>query len=304
MLLIPPKKLLKPKYWLTWFLFGILRTCIFLPYPIAIKCGTLLGTLLSKLPLEIKHTTQTNLALCFPELSIEQRTILLKKNFISIGIAIIETMFAWFASAKKLARLGDIQNVEEVYLALEAGKGILLISPHLTTLQMAGRLASLKYPFAVVYRPQKNPVINYIMERQLKKHYTHIIPKGNLREILHCLKNNMPVWYTPDIDAGFKNSVFVPFFGVIAATITATTRLAKKSGAAVIPIFFYRHENIPYYDIKIQPRVKNFPTEDLVKDSETINQIIEQGIRAQPDQYIWQYKRFKTRPAGEKRFYK
>jgi Kdo2-lipid IVA lauroyltransferase/acyltransferase len=300
----PPKKLLKPKYWPIWLLFGLLRAFALLPYSIAIKLGAALGYLLGLLPLEIKHCTNVNLALCFPELSLENREILLKKNFISVGIGVIETAFAWFASPKKLAHLGHFEGVDQLHAALSTGKGAILISPHLTTLQIAGRLSCFKQPFAVVYREQKNPVVNYIMERRLKQYYLNTIPKGNLREILRCLKNNIPIWYTPDIDAGLKNSIFVPFFGVPAATITATTRLAKKSDAAVIPIFFYRRENGSGYDIIVKPRLENFPTNDLTKDTQTINKILEDGIREKPEQYIWQYKRFKTRPAGEKRFYK
>ena len=260
MFVFPPTKLLKLKYWSTWLLLGFLRASTLLPYSTAIKLGAALGTLLARLPLEIKQTTKINLALCFPELSLEKRETLLKKNFVSVGIAAIETAFAWFASSKKLLNLGNIQGLHHLHSALRAGKGALLISPHLTSLQIAGRLASFKLPFAIVYRQQKNPVVNYIMEHRLKQYYSNTIAKGHLREMLRCLKSNIPVWYTPDVDAGLKNSIFVPFFGVPAATITATARLAKKSGAAVIPIFFYRRDDCSGYNIiiKIQFKASGF----------------------------------------------
>lgn len=300
---MPNLALLRPKHWFVWFLIGVLRLCALLPYPILIKLGTALGQLLYQLPLEIKKITQTNLALCFPELSLADQKNLLKKNFISVGIGVMETAFAWFAPTKKLMRLGHIKGLEQIHLALSKGKGAILISPHFTTLQIAGRLLSIKQPFAVVYRRQKNPVINYITERALKKYYCETIPKGDLRKMLNCLKKNIPVWYTPDIDAGLRNSVFVPFFNNLAATITTTTRLAEKSGAAIIPAFFYRRDDLSGYDLVGESLLENFPTDDLVKDTYRINEILEQGIRRKPEQYIWQYKRFKTRPVGEKRFY-
>lgn len=293
----------KPRYWLTLILVGVLRLFAFLPYKALLCFGTFFGYLLSLFPSKIKHTTYVNLTLCFPELSLAERQKLLRKNFISVGIGVMETALAWFAPAKRLIRLGHIKGLEHVHHALAQGKGAILISPHFTTLQIAGRLLALKQPFAVVYRRQKNPVINYITEKSLKKYYCHIISRGDLRSMLRCLAQNIPVWYTPDVDAGLRNSIFVPFFGIQAATITTTARLAKRSGAAVIPAFFYRRDDFSGYDLIGEPALKNFPTENLHKDTECVNQMLEQAIRQKPEQYIWQYKRFKTRKKGEQRFY-
>lgn len=295
--------LFKFRYFPVWILIGILRVLAFLPYGLLMRLGAVLGYCLGLFPSKIKQTTEVNLALCFPELSSAERKKLLTKNFISVGIGVMETALAWFAPVKKLSHLDHIQGLEKVHQALSKGKGAILISPHFTTLQLAGRLLSLKQPFAVIYRRQKNPVINYVTERSLKKYYCETIPRGNLRKMLNCLNKNIPVWYTPDVDAGLKNSIFVPFFGVQAATITTTARLAKLSGALVIPSFFYRRDDFSGYDLVGEPIFENFPSDDLYKDTEKVNQVLEQGIRKKPEQYIWQYKRFKTRPLGEKRFY-
>lgn len=297
------KPLLKPRYLPVWILIGILRLFAFLPYSVLVRCGKILGYLLILVPSKIKQTTEVNLKLCFPELSSTQRHDLLKKNFISVGIGIFETALAWFAPAKKLAHLGHIKGLEQVHLALSKGKGAILISPHFTTLQIAGRLLSLKQPFAVIYRRQKHPVINYVTERSLKKYYCQIIARGDLRKMLRCLSENTPVWYTPDVDAGLRNSVFAPFFGIEAATITTTARLAKRSGAPVIPAFFYRRDDFSGYDLVGESLIEDFSDDHLVEDATRVNHILEQGIRKKPEQYIWQYKRFKTRPPGEKRFY-
>jgi KDO2-lipid IV(A) lauroyltransferase len=292
-----------PKYWAIWLLMGLLKLIAYLPYTVLMHIGKALGMTLCACPLKIKKTTQVNLKLCFPELSDQAREDLLKKNFLSLGMGIMETALAWFASAKKIAHLAHVNGAQQIEIALSRGKGALLISPHLTSLQIAGRLWALQKPFAVVYRPQKNPVFNYVTERSLRKHYAHTIARGNVREILRCLNQNIPVWYTPDIDAGLRNSIFVPFFSVSAATITATTRLAKASDTAVIPTFFYRREDLSGYELTGEPILENFPTEDVAADTARINQVLEDGIRRAPEQYIWQYKRFKTRPKGEKRFY-
>jgi len=298
------KPLLKPRYLLSWTLVGLLRLFAFLPYGVLMHLGKTLGYLLSFFPSRIKDTTQINLALCFPELSLIEQKKLLKKNFISVGIGVMETALAWFAPTKKLAHLGHIQGLEYVHQAIAEGKGAILVSPHFTTLQISGRLLSLKQPFAVVYRRQKNPVINYVTEKNLNKYYCRTIPRGDLRSMLRCLEENIPVWYTPDVDAGLRNSIFVPFFGIQAATITTTSRLAKRSGAKTIGAFFYRRDDFSGYDLVGEPIFENFPSEDLDKDTAYINQVLENAIRKRPEQYIWQYKRFKTRPLGERKFYK
>lgn len=295
--------LIKLRYLPLWMLMGLLRLCAYLPYPWLIGLGKGMGCLLYYLPIEIKKTAKINLALCFPQLSKRDQQSLLKKNFMALGAGIMETAFAWFSPIAKLTNLGHIQGLEHLQRALKKGKGVILISPHLTSLQIAGRLLAQHQPFAVVYRPQKNPVLNYVTQARLKKQYYQIIPRHDLRTMLRSLANNKIIWYTPDVDAGLRNSIFVPFLGVEAATITTTARLAKRSGAAVIPAFFYRRDDGSGYDLVGNPPMENFPSEDLRHDTQRINEVLSEGILKKPEQYIWQYKRFKTRPKGEPRFY-
>jgi len=157
--------------------------------------------------------------------------------------------------------------------------------------------------FAVMYRPAKNKVFDALAYHYRKNLYAKIIARHDLRGMLTWLKANQVIWYTPDVDAGTKNSVFVPFFGVPAASITATTRLADMTQAAVMPIFFYRRDDFSGYDICIEPMLENFPSGNIEHDTLRINQIIETAVRKKPEEYLWQYKRFKTRPNNEKRFY-
>lgn len=296
------RSLLKLSYWPAWFLVGFLRLCAFLPYAWLIEFGKIIGLFLWLLPLKIKRTTQINLARCFPELSPAEQEKLLKKNFISVGIGLMETALAWFGDIKKIVPLTYVRGLDKIDTMLAAGKRIIFISPHFTTLQIVGRVLSLSVPFAVVYRPQKNPVFNYITQRSLNKYYHQTIAKGDVRTMMRCLEKNIPIWFTPDIDAGLKNSIFVPFFSVPAATITLTARLAEKNGACVMPVFFYRRDDGLGYEVTIA-LAEDFPSGDVIEDTARINAILEKGIRDKPEQYIWQYKRFKTRPQGEKRWY-
>lgn len=297
------KPLLSPKYWPFWPIVGLLRLLVLLPFNLQLKMGRGLGRALLALGGRIKHTTATNLELCFPSLSATERQKLLRESFESIGIAIFETAVGWWGSESKLRKIPfRIVGEEHIHAALQQGKGLILCSPHFTTLELAGRLYALQKSFAVMYRPQKNPMIEYITRSALDKHYIAVVTRNETRKMLKLLRENNIVWYAPDIDAGVKNSVFVSYFGVLAASITATPRYANLSGAPIVFGFFYRQDD-GSYDVVMKP-LENYPSGDLEKDVARINQEFEKAILVKPTQYLWQYKRFKTRPAGEKRFYK
>lgn len=294
---------LAPRYWPIWLVIGLLKLLIKLPYKTQLAIGRLIGRILITFPSKMRHTSKVNIALCFPELSENERKILLRKNFESIGIGVMETALGWWASDEKIKQLAHVQGFEHIKAALQKGKGVILCGAHFTTLEIVGRLVAQHIPCVVVYRPQKNLLLEQINRQALDKHYQRVLLREDVRGLLRCLKENLCVWYTPDVDAGIKNSVFVPFFGVMAASVTATPRYVKMTGATIIPAAFYRREDGSGYDLIAHPAVENFPTDNVEQDVAHINKILETAIRQQPAQYIWQYKRFKTRPAGEKRFY-
>jgi KDO2-lipid IV(A) lauroyltransferase len=260
---------------------------------------------MARLSGKMHKTAETNLRLCFPELNEKARKKLLSESFISVGMAIFETAFGWWGSETRLKKLSVcITGLEYLEQAQQQGKGIILCSPHFTTLELTGRLFANHVPLAVMYRPQKNPLLEWVTRSALEKHYQKVIARHEVRGMLRWLAENKLIWYAPDIDAGLRNSVFVPFFGVAAATITATPRYAELSGAPIIPAFFYRRKDNSGYDIILKPALADFPSNSIEADAARINSIFEEAIRIHPSQYLWQYKRFKTRPPGEARFYK
>jgi KDO2-lipid IV(A) lauroyltransferase len=137
------------------------------------------------------------------------------------------------------------------------------------------------------------------MRKRRKVHFERAIPRGDIRALLLSLKENMPVWYAPDQNYGREHSLFVPFFGVPAATITATARLARASGAAVVPFFPKRLPDNRGYQLALYPALSDFPSGDDSADAQRINTVIEHAIREMPEQYLWAHRRFKTRPPGQ-----
>lgn len=291
-----------PRYWLAWLGLGILWLLTRLPYATQVNIGKCLGKLLYRLPGKLKPITETNIKLCFPNLTEAERTVLMKKNFAALGIGLMEAAMAWWLPDKKLKCLFHLQGYEHAEKAFAKGKGIILVGPHFTPLEMIGRLLGSAYSFAVMYRPHKKRLLAFIHER-FRQGHIHYIARHRMRELLRCLNNNMAVWYAYDVDAGEKHSVFAPFFGISTASLTAVTRIVNLSGAAVIPISFYRRDDNTGYDVILSPELDNFPGENLIEDATRLNATLEKAICYKPEQYIWQYKRFKTRPQGEKRFY-
>jgi KDO2-lipid IV(A) lauroyltransferase len=297
------KQLAHPRYWLAWTGLSLLWLITRLPYRWQFSIGKMLGNLLSLFPSKLKNITLTNLQLCFPELTPTQQQILMKENFTSLGIGLIEMAMAWWLSDKKLKSLFHISGLEHAEEAFARGKGIMLVGPHFTSLEIVARLVGMHYSFAVMYRPHKKSLIAFIQERFRNKYGIHFIPRNRMRELLRTLQQNKAIWYAYDVDGGEKNSVFAPFFKIPTASLTTVSRIVELTDATVLPICFYRNDKKLHYEIKLEPALSNFPTHDLTQDATRLNALLEKFIRQKPEQYVWPYKRFKTRPAGEKKIY-
>lgn len=294
-------QLLKPRHWLWAPLLLLLWGIAQCPRRWQVAIGKHLGALLQRFDRKGMHTTRVNVRLAFPELDDLQQQSFVHDNYQSAGLSLVETAMAWFGRGKHWPALLSFEGEEHLQAALASGRGILLASAHLGCLEIVGRLFSQRYPLSVMYRPQKLALIDAFATYYRHRFYQQIIARDDLRGLIRTLKNGGIVWYTPDIDGGLRNSVFVPFFGIPTATLTTTSRLATKTNAVVIPTFFYRQGSA--YVMCFKPPLDNFPSGDDTQDATTLNAVIEQAVRREPTQYLWQYKRFKTRPPGEKRFY-
>ena len=297
-----PMSLFTPRYWPTWLGLGLLWCIVRLPYGALRRLGGGLGRLMLLVLPRRRHIARVNLRLCFPELTETQRRELLRRHFESLGMGICETGLAWWAPSERLQPLVQVQGMENVEQALSRGKGAILLTGHVAPLEIGGRLYTMHAPGCVVYRPHENPVIQHIFSRYRQLYGQKVIPRHDMRGMLRALKANEAVWYAPDQNYGLKYSAFVPFFGIPAATTTTTARLAKMSGAAVVPFFVRRMERAGYL-LELLPALQGFPSGDDVADTARVNRVIEEQVRKSPEQYLWVHRRFKDRPAGEHDFY-
>ncbi len=270
-----------------------------LPYPVQLILGGLLGKLMYWLMPKRKRIARINIELCFPELDVSERSRLLKENFKSLGIGIIELAMTWWGPGKRLRRLVQVEGIEHLQNALKKGKGALLLSAHFTTLEIGSRLITFYQPIAAMYRRYKNPLFGEILKRVRNNIFESAVLHSNVRGLVSCLKKNLPVWYAPDQNYQRRYCIFVPFFNIPTATITATSRIAKLSGAEVIPFF---QERLP--GTKGYPALKDFPSGDDVADTTRINKLIEDEVRRLPGQYFWVHQRFKKMPDSMESRYK
>ena len=287
------------RYWPTWLGLGLLWCLAQLPWAWQLQIGRKSGRLLRRLGRRREQIAAVNLTLCCPDLAKDARDQVIGELFDSIGIGVMEMAMSWWARDSRLYPLADVQGLEHLQDALQQGKGVILLSGHFTTLEIGGRLLAQQAPFHVMYREHKNAAFEAVMQAARVRNFEKAIPRGDLRGMLNSLKDNVPVWYAPDQDYGADQSVFVPFFGIPAASITGTSRLARISGAPVVPFFQTRLPGARGYRLTLYPALEHFPGASVEEDTRRINAILEERIREQPGQYLWVHRRFKTRPAGE-----
>jgi len=302
--ILNPKFLFNPRYWPLLLLYSLLRLLILLPYRIQMKIGAGIGWLLYRFPSRRRRIIEINLLRCFPELSNQARQQLVLENFKAMFMCIFESALAFFASDKKLQPLAHLTGIENLERALEKGKGVILLSGHFTTSDMAVRLLNqhLQKPAHIMYRRHNNLLMEFIMGSGRKRHCEKTIGKKEIVSLFKSLKDNRIVFYTPDQNAGSRGT-FVPFFGILASTFDVTVRIAKKSDACVVPFVYGRRTDGTGYDLQLLPILTDFPGDNLSTDVAQINQIIESAARQYPAQYFWAHQRFRSRPAGESPFY-
>ena len=290
-----------PKFYPTWILILLMRIGVFIPFQFQVILGKAIGKLIYPFMKKLRETAYSNISNCFPEKKQPQVTLLVKQHFDAIGISLFETANAYYGSDRKIKKLLSINNKHFFSDALKDEGGIILLCSHFMPLMLGSRALLLENTIANVYRPQNNKLFDKVMVKGYTKNGAVMIKSKDTRSILKAIKNSLPIWYAPDQDLGINNSVFAPLFGIETATASATSRLAKNNNTRVIPYSFIRTKH--GYEMSFDKPIKNYPSNDPIKDATTTNKILESQIIKAPEQYLWIHRRFKTRPDGQENFY-
>ena len=293
---------LRPRYWLTWLGLGVLRGVELLPFAAQCRLATGLGLLIRCLPLAYVRIAERNIALCLPQLSAAKRGNLLRRHCRSLGMGLCETATTWWSSDARVGRLATVEGLEHLQSALAKGHGAILIGGHFTTIEIATRILGTVVPMNVVYRSTKNALLSHIMHASFCRH-GRPIRHDDIRAMIRALKNNEAVWYAPDQSYRNKGAAMVKFFGIPAATTTATSRLARISGAAVLTYFPERLPGTAGYRVVIGPPFEGYPGTDPVEDAERFHAQLEAQILKFPEQYLWVHRRFKGLTADYPDYY-
>ncbi|MCK5726332.1 MAG: lipid A biosynthesis lauroyl acyltransferase [Thiotrichaceae bacterium] len=286
-----------PRYWLIWLGISVLWLVIKLPLRVQASIAKRLGGLLFRLLSKRRQVSCINLKLAFPEL--DQATInhLNRQHFNSLIMGFFEAAMSWWASDSRLSQLYTFEGEQYLIDALSQNRGIILLSAHFTSLELGGRLLNdhlEKVPLHFVYRPHQNDLLEAIVANNRTKRYGKVIPKRDIRNMVRTLKQKHPLWYAQDQSYQGKSSVEVSFFDVQTDTNSATSWLAKISGALVVPFYTIRNKDNTGFILRALPPLENFPCGDDIADTQRINDLIETQVREFPEQYLWTHKRFKT----------
>lgn len=286
-----------PRYWPTWVLFAVMHVSARLPAGWQLRLGAGIGRIFFTLNRRERRIASRNLEICFPELGRAEREQLLRRHFRSVGLSVVEMGIGWFTPIERLHQRVEIRGIGHLDAALRSGRGALLLTAHFTPIEI-GVCVLEDYPGTIssLYRPQRNAMMDCLILRGRRRFSATQVPRDNVRLLIRQLKRNEAVLYMPDQTYLGNQSAMIPFFGEPATTNIATSKIAKISGAPVLPYWFRRNADERTYTVEIGAPLDNFPTDDAVADTQRIVTMLEARIRETPEQYLWVYKKFKRRP--------
>lgn len=286
------------RYCIIWLAFAWMRVVVLLPLSWQLWLGSVAGRVCRWLVPGRRAVVGQNLRACFPELTGSERRRLIGEHFAALGMSIVEMAMAWYGNIGTLERHVEIEGIEHLNAALEGGNGVILFSAHFTTFEIYFPVLRQHCPrISGMYKVQRNPVMNDMMNVGRGRNLDYLFPKDNVREMLRELKRNAVVWYASDQKYAGKSSALIPFFGVPAMTNVAISRIAAKSNAVVLPYFCRRiPDEEPKYVATIGAPLEQFPSDNPVQDIKRFVTLLEDYIRKCPEQYWWIHQRFKGRP--------
>ena len=279
-----------------------LRGLAFLPLPVLRAIGHLLGRVLWGVVASRRRVVQTNLRVCFPDLTEADRDRLLRQTFVFFAQAWLDRSWLWHRSAACIQ--SRVQLSGEV-AALSEATPTVLFAPHFVGLDVGWTALTLNLPlhFTTIFTPQSNAAVDaWVSQGRQRFGQVRLFRREDgVKPIVSALRQHELLYLLPDMNFGPSESIFVPFFREPAATVPSLSRFAKLGRARVLPVT--TRMTPTGYEVVVHPAWHDFPTDDAEADTATMNQRLEGLIHSMPAQYFWVHKRFKTRPPGVSELY-
>ena len=281
--------------------FGFMWLVHFLPFRAVAAIGDAIGSVIFWLIPERRRVTRINLEKCFPGMDPDRREAIARAHFRAFCRSFFDRGILWWAPRERIQRLIRIEGRE--HLQALAGKRVVVLAPHFLGLDAAGSRLAQEYRMASMYSKQKDPLFERLMYDGRIRFGGSLYPRqAGIRKVLRSIQSGEWFYYLPDMDFGPKASIFVPFFGVPAATTVGLSYIARSTAASVVPCVT---RMLPEggYVARLYPAWTDFPSGDDATDARRLLAFIEERVLEMPEQYLWMHKRFKTRPEGEPKFY-
>ncbi|MDH5391961.1 MAG: lipid A biosynthesis acyltransferase [Gammaproteobacteria bacterium] len=293
-----------PKYWPTWLGIFILWLLMYLPCRVKGKIAAALSYLSCRSNKKRYHIAKKNLSMCFPEKTEAELELMVSRFFYYKARIFLDYAYVWFGSEKKLAEVYQLKNDDELQKLKQANKKVILLTCHMLGLDQGSQALSFDNEIVSMVKAMKNPVLDWVIGRGRTRFNTHVYERSyGLTGIIASVKAGDQFIYLPDEDLSGGHSEFVPFFGVQKSTITALGRLAKICDAKVVPFVSVFNDMTGKYEAHFLPSMSHFPTGDKIADTLAMNQVFEKMILKAPEQYLWTFRYFQTRPEGEPSVY-
>ena len=279
----------------------------FLPLGLLSRAGEAFGLMLYLLGTERRRVCRLNLERCFPECPPAEVECRVRGHFRALGRSLVEHGLLWWSTRERIIKLVRVEGRE--HLDAHRGKPVILLAPHFVGLDTGFARLACEFDMASIYSRQKSAAMDAMLLHGRTRFGNQQLfsRQDGVRAAINALRDARPFYYLPDLDYGPRDAIFVPFFGVPAATITGLSRLARLSGATIIPCVTRMLPGGDGYEVRLYPAWDAFPCgsapSDVEADTRRMNAFIEERVREMPEQYLWTHKRFKTRPPGEPRWY-
>ncbi|MBJ7536329.1 lauroyl-Kdo(2)-lipid IV(A) myristoyltransferase [Marinomonas transparens] len=296
-------RFLHPRFWATWFIIFIAFLLAFVPFRIRDKLACKLAKLLVGRKASTLKRARLNLEQCFPEKSQEERQAMLLSS-LETGLQFCLAYGELLVRSEKYKKSRDeVIGGENLFPLLDRGDNVISLTPHCWAIDYTGSmLASRGYTITTIMRPQKNPLMDWLMHTQRMQYGRGVVyPRdASIKPFLKSVKDGCLGYYLPDEDHGPQQSVFVPFFGAEKATLKGLGKLTKLTKAKIVPMFQAYNAESGKYELHVLPALENFPTGDETQDALVMNKALEEMIASRPEQYMWILNILRSRPDGSR----
>lgn len=292
---------LSPRYWMVWLAVLMLWLLSLMPWQIRQWLAYRMGDRLAARTGNRQRIARINLSMAFKDKSEAEREQMLRELYRTLVQSMLDYGILWWGSEKRLRRLIQVVGGEYLASAVDSGQPVILLTAHSIVLDYGAAAFTLDYPGVGLIKPAKNAVVDWLMSRgRLRFNSTLYERESGLRPVIKAIKQGSLFYYLPDEDLSHvagSDWVFAPFFGVPAVTITSLSKIARMTGAQVLPVMA-SYTGKGCYEFRILPALENFPSGDTQKDAERQSEVLEQMIRMHPEQYMWTLTVYRTRPDG------